>query len=115
MTRFVHLCADEEGFFKIGTIPNRDHNPMDLRHSPNSQHPVDPNGIGVIDNDVDGFADAERQARLWAERGLTLQQAVETLAPPNENNTAQYLAFVADGLGLPVDTPMSEVLEVMAV
>lgn len=115
MTKFVQLCASEEGFGILGKIPTTHHNPMDLRHSPHSSHAGEgPNDIGEIDNDADGYADAERQARLWAERGLTLQQAIETDAPPNENNTARYLAFLAKGLGVPVDTPMSQVLEIQA-
>jgi hypothetical protein len=116
MTKFVKLCATEEGFWKSGSVPMRNHNPMDLRHSPHSRHDEDPNGIGVIDSDVHGFEDAERQAQLWATRGFTLKQAIYTLAPPNENNTEQYLDFVISGFGGLVDenTSMRQVLEIQA-
>jgi hypothetical protein len=118
MTLFVKLCCTEEGFFIPGSLPARDHNPLDLRHSPHSEHPGDPNAIGVIDNNADGFADAERQARLWADRGDTLQQAIYTEAPPgvDSNNAANYLAFVIAGFGgrVDADTPMSKVLEIQA-
>ena len=117
MTRFVQLCAQYEGYGKPGTIPTRDNNPMDLRHSPHSEHPDDPDAIGVIDTAADGFADAERQARLWANRGLTLGEAVWTLAPPQENNTEAYLEFVLQGLGngITAESRMLEVLTIQAV
>lgn len=118
MTRFVQLCASEEGFGLRGTIPTLRHNPMDLRHSPHSEHPGDPNAVGQIDTDADGYADAERQAELWAGRGLTLRQAIYEEAPPgipDNNNTERYLAFVAGGLGVPDSTPMRQVLLIPAV
>src|ERR1017187_10350334 len=100
--RFVQLCASEEGYDasgKVRNIPTDRNNPMDLRHSPHSSHfGIDPSAIGEIDSQADGWADADRQAELWASRGLTLQQAIYELAPPNENNTADYLEFVAEGL-----------------
>ena len=117
MTLFCKLCATEEGFFKFGTVPNRDNNPLDLRHSPHAHHEAgSPDGIGEIDTVADGWADAERQAQLWASRGLTLAQAIHTLAPPNENDTDGYLEFVIVGFGGRVDanTPMSQVLEIQA-
>lgn len=117
MTKFVALCAREEGFYKFGSVPDLNNNPMDLRHSPHSYHdPDDPNGIGKIDTVADGFADAERQSQLWASRGLTLRQAIYQLAPPTENNTEGYLAFVLAGFGGQVEetTPMIQVLQIQA-
>jgi hypothetical protein len=118
MTLFVKLCATEEGFFIPGSLPSRDHNPLDLRHSPHSVHQGDPDAIGDIPDDADGFADAERQAQLWAARGDTLKQAIDTEAPPgvDGNNAANYLAFVIAGFGGRVDgdTPMSQVLAIQA-
>ena len=97
--RFVQLCASEEGFGIAGTVPTRDNNPMDLRHSPHSWHALNaPEAIGQIDSVEDGWADADRQAELWAERGLNLAKVIYTLAPPIENNTANYLEFVLAGL-----------------
>lgn len=117
-SRFVQLCATEEGFGKPGTVPTRDNNPMDLRHSPHSSHVgEDASAIGEIDSLADGWADAERQAQLWADRGLTLQQAVEDyLAPPSENNSLEYLAFVIAGFHGAVgeNTPMADVLRIPA-
>lgn len=118
MTLFVKLCATEEGFFIPGSLPNRDNNPMDLRHSPHSGHAGDHNAIGQIDTTTDGWSDAERQAQLWAERGYTLKQAIYTEAPPgvDGNNAANYLAFVIAGFSgrVNADTPMSQVLDIQA-
>lgn len=117
-TRFCQLCASEEGFGRPGVIPTTHNNPMDLRHSPHSSHAGEgANDIGEIDTVADGWADAERQARIWANEGLTLQQAIETrLAPPNENNSDAYLAYVLNGFhgAVYVDTPMTEVLKIPA-
>ena len=115
-TKLAVLISREEGFFTSGTLPNRNHNPGDLRHSPHSEHPGDPNAIGVIDSDADGWSDLERQLQLDAARGMTLQQAIYSWAPPTENNTVQYLADVLNGFGGIVDssTPLSQVLEIPA-
>lgn len=74
-------------------------------------HPGDPNAIGVIDTPSDGWADLERQLGLFAQRGLTLRQAIYEFAPPEENNSAQYLKFVCDGLGLPETATIAEALQ----
>lgn len=116
-SKLAVLIATEEGFFKSGTLPQRNNNPGDLRHSPHSQHdPRDPNAIGKIDTVTDGWADLERQIQVDASRGLTLQQAIYSWAPPTENDTAQYLQFVIDGFGGAVDaeTPLKQVLEISA-
>lgn len=74
-------------------------------------HAGDPNGIGVIDTDADGWADLERQLVLFSQRGLTLRDAIYEFAPPEENNSAQYLKFVCDGLGLPDTATVAEALQ----
>lgn len=116
ISRFCQLCATEEGFYKYGSIPNRFNNPLDLRHSPHSVHEGDPNSIGRIDSISDGWLDAERQAGLWAGRGLTLGETIAILAPPIENDTEAYLQFVLAGFGgrVDADTLMSKVLEIPA-
>ena len=111
MTLLARLIAREEGFDTDGTIPRLRNNPGDLRHSPHSEHPNDPNGIGYIDSPADGWADLERQLQLYAERGLTLAQAIYEFAPPSENDSEEYLQFVCAGLGLSRDTPVAKALE----
>jgi hypothetical protein len=98
MSKLAQLIAQEEGYGIPGDIPTLDNNPGDLRHSPHSFHTgSDPNAIGVIDNPNDGWADLERQLGLYAERGLTLQEAIYEFAPPLENNSQQYLDFICNG------------------
>lgn len=112
MSKLAQLIAQEEGFYVPGSVPNRDHNPGDLRHSPHSFHTGDPNAIGQIDDDADGWADLERQLALFADRGLTLEQAIYQFAPPTENDSARYLAYVCNGLGCPSSTLVSEALQI---
>lgn len=131
MTKLAKLIATEEGFFKSGSLPQIYHNPGDLRHSPDSQHPGDPNAIGVIDSDVKGWADLERQLEIDSHKlvrvnpltsnlapahWMTLRDAVYSWAPPTENNSAKYLSDVIAGFGglVDADTPLNLVLEIPA-
>jgi hypothetical protein len=113
MTRLAELIAQEEGYGIPGTVPTRDNNPGDLRHSAHSFHAPDaPDAIGQIDTPMDGWADLERQLQLYAQRGLTLAQAIYEFAPPSENDSAQYLNFIVNGLGLSSDTLVSVALQI---
>jgi hypothetical protein len=100
MSKLAHLIATEEGYDIPGSLPNRNNNPGDLRHSPHSYHyPLRPDAIGKIDTPAEGWADLELQLERYASRGLTLEQAIYEFAPPNENDTARYLSYVCTGLG----------------
>jgi hypothetical protein len=110
--RIAELIAKEEGYGVPGALPTRDDNPGDLRHSPHSFHAADaPDSIGVISTAEEGWEDLVRQLDRYAERGLTVSQAIYEWAPPIENNTAQYLAYVVGGLGCTSDTLLSEALK----
>lgn len=112
MTLLARLIAKKEGFGIIGAVPTRDNNPGDLRHSPHSSHEGEgSNDIGKIDTPEDGWADLERQLQLYAERGMTLREAIYEFAPPTENTSESYLAFVCNGLRLASDTPVAEALK----
>jgi hypothetical protein len=111
-SKLAALIAQEEGYGIPGSVPTRDNNPGDLRHSPHSFHdPNAPDGIGKIDNPDDGWSDLQRQLQLYAERGLTLRQAIYEFAPPVQNNTAQYLDFVCTGLNCTPDILVSDALK----
>jgi hypothetical protein len=113
MTLLARLIAKQEGFGVPGSIPTRRHNPGDLRHSPHSSHDGEgSNDIGEIDDDADGWADLEHQLQLYAARGLTLREVVYCYAPPSENDSAEYLHFICDGLSLSPDTPVAKALEI---
>jgi hypothetical protein len=113
MSLLAELIAKEEGYGIPGALPTRNNNPGDLRHSPHSFHSTDaPDGIGQIPNATEGWADLERQLELYAERGMTLAQAIFEFAPPTENNSAQYLAYVVQGLGVTSDILVSDALKI---
>jgi hypothetical protein len=113
VSKLARVMAQEEGDNVLGSVPNRDHNPLDLRHSPHSSHAGEgPNDIGIIDNDADGWADAEEQLQRYAARGMTLAQMVYTLAPPSENDSQQYLDFVCAGMGMPPTTSVATALKI---
>lgn len=111
MSKLADLIAKQEGYGILGDMPTRENNPGDLRHAPGEVHDVgDPNGIGSFDTAADGFAALERQLQLYADRGLTLQEAIYEFAPESENNSAAYLAFVCKGLGCEPSIPVSQAL-----
>jgi len=114
-TKCAVLIAKMEGFGRPGAIPTVRHNPGDLRHGPHCQHPNGPNDVGTIDTDEHGWEDLERQLRIYAGMGYTLRQAINVYAPPaDHNDTSNYLRFVANGLGVSPDTPMWQVLSILA-
>jgi hypothetical protein len=113
MSKLAQLIAQEEGFNVPGSVPNRDNNPGDLRHSPHSFHTTAaPNAIGQIDTVADGWADLERQLELYAQRGLTLREAIYEFAPPEENNSEAYLDYVCSGLNMPDSFTVAQALQV---
>lgn len=115
----MRAIGQEEGFGIPGTIPTTHHNPGDLRHSPHSWHSsTAPDAIGQIDSDADGWADMERELELYEGRKFTLRQSIYEWAPPTENNTAQYLTFILNRLGLSpdqADIPLSQAMTIGAV
>lgn len=113
MSKLAQLIAKEEGFGLPNSLPTRDNNPGDLRHSPHSFHTADdPNAIGKIGTVDEGWADLERQLQLYGHRGLTLREAVYEFAPPTENNSEAYLNFICRGLGCQPDILVSEALKI---
>ena len=107
----AELIAKEEGYGIPGALPTRSHNPGDLRHSPHSFHTADaPDAIGQIDTPQDGWQDLVRQLNLYAARGMTIAEAIYEFAPPSENNSAAYLSYVANGLGVSATTLVSAAL-----
>ena len=110
MTKLAYLVSRMEGFGIPGSRPARDHNPGDLRAAPHATA-KDAAGIALEPNDADGWADLERQLRLDASRGMTLETFVYSYAPPAENDSQRYLNFLAQGLGLHPATPLSQCLQ----
>lgn len=97
--------ASEEGWFDKETTPNRpqrNNNPLNLDfvHQAGAKLETIPPGVNEKARFAkwptvgQGTAGAYVQIGLWIERGLSLRQVVEIQAPPNENNTEEYLANV---------------------
>jgi hypothetical protein len=114
-SKLAALIAQQEGFGIPGAQPTRKLNPGDLRHAPNASHAGEgPDDIGIEPTLADGWADLERQLQLYAERGMTLSEAIYEFAPPTENDSAAYLNFVCQGLGCTPDTTVAEALTIPA-
>lgn len=111
-TRLAQLIAREEGFGIPGAKPTRDHNPGDLQHAPHVE--TWDGKIGVEPDDDTGWADLERQLQLYASRGMTMAQIIAIYAPASENDSANYLKFLCDGLAVSPDTRVTEVLQIPA-
>jgi hypothetical protein len=122
-SKLAQLIAHNEGFGVPGAIPTVRNNPGDLKHSPHSSHVgIGPNDIGIIDTVANGWADLERQLRIYAEEGLTLQEMVNVYlgfakdAPLDTsivdgNNRVPYLNTICSGLGVPPTILVSAALE----
>jgi hypothetical protein len=111
ISKMAQLMASEEGFGIMGAIPTTHNNPGDLMHAPGEMHPIDaPNSIGSFATPQEGWNALQNQLQLFANRGLSVQEAVYTYAPPSANNSAAYLQFVCKGLGCTPDTPVSQAL-----
>lgn len=111
MSKLAQLIAKMEGFGVPGSIPTTHHNPGDLEHAPQETHDGT-SPVGSFPDDATGWAMLDRQLQLYAGRGLTLQQLIYTYAPPEQNDTEDYLDFVCRELGCTPDTSVSDALKV---
>jgi RHS repeat-associated protein len=88
-----------------GTRTWRNNNPGNLRSAQTQIGRA--GGFAVFGTIIDG--QAAKYALLQSSRynSLTIGGAIARWAPPSENNTARYQAFVANQTGLNLQTPMS--------
>lgn len=59
----------------------------------------------------DAYDGLLRQLRAYANRGLTLEQMIYKYAPPQENPTESYVAFVSSRTGIPRDGKLADYLD----
>jgi hypothetical protein len=111
MSRLAQLIAAEEGFFKSGSLPQRQNNPGDLEHAPGESH-EGTGPIGSFMTPAEGWQALEDQLQLDGGRGWTLEQMVYTYAPPEENNSAEYLAYICSGLKCDPQMLVSDALKI---
>lgn len=116
----VSAIAVQEGWHGAATnIPVVRNNPGDLRfaHQANATRPdgttagnleVEP--VCVFSSAQAGICGAFRD--IWAKvaAGETLRQMISVYAPPNENNTSQYLEDVVQWTKLDPDVPVLRLL-----
>ena len=116
--------ARMEGFFKSGSIAQRNHNPGNLRAW--GKLPI-VGGYAQFATDEDGWRALRRQIGRNIERGLTLYEFfggvrdAEGMVLPgrypgyapaaDQNHPKQYAEFVARQVGIAADVPLNEVIE----
>lgn len=115
------LCcaiATQEGWFDPdpAATPRARHNPGDIRYASQigaSAPGWDKQGaapIATFENDALGITGLFRQVWLQVAKGQSVRQIIAQWAPPNENNTSQYLQDVLQWIDLPVDVPVIQLL-----
>lgn len=94
---FLCSVAREEGFFDVGTRPQRNNNPGDIEWGKFTQAHGATHGdprFAVFPDAATGFAAMRALFQSPGYRGLTIEQALNKWAPPVENKTNVYIANV---------------------
>jgi hypothetical protein len=86
----------------------RNNNPLNLEYRENQGAIGSDGRFGVYSTMAEGIAAAERQLLLYQDRdGLnTIRGIISKWAPPNENDTASYIAAVSAAMGVGPDVPL---------
>lgn len=110
----AEAIARMEGFYAGATRAYRNHNPGNLRdvqtfagrwqYWPSLPH--DDMGFPDFGTFDAGWNAMYRDLEIKIARGWTLARLIYAWAPPTENNSAQYLAYVAGKLGIPTDVDL---------
>ena len=102
---FLEAIAREEGFYVAGSRPNRNNNPGDLEfHSWMTpfggvlEECSNPRFAAFPTSDA-GFAAMKHLFGFPIYKGKTVAQALNTWAPPIENQTNSYIANVCQWVG----------------
>lgn len=118
-----NLIAQFEGWNVQGqnpTVAQRNNNPGNLRSGP-GQIGTDANGYAIFPDAATGMAALENQVSTNIDRGLSLQTFVgggptntgglyPGYAPSaDNNNVANYVNFLSNGLGIDANTPLNNV------
>jgi hypothetical protein len=112
----AQAIARVEGFYAQGTAPNRpqrNNNPGDIEYGDFTRKlgAVASDGrFAIFPTEAAGFAALEALLKGQHYSGLTVTQAINRYAPPNENNTAGYVARVCAWTGCAPTATIAEVL-----
>jgi len=112
VTVLARAMAEQEGFFRAGSRAARNCNPGNLRPpgkvTLKGQTGVDAAGFAIFPDAATGWAALDRQIDLDMRRGHTLASFLRKYAPPGENNTLGYIAFVSGRLNVAPETLLRE-------
>ncbi|MBK5075087.1 hypothetical protein I2492_18875 [Budviciaceae bacterium CWB-B4] len=88
------------------TLGLRNNNPGNLRVAPNNTGHN--KGFATFGSDEDGVSALTRQLLLYGDRGKnTINDVINTYAPPNENNTNAYIQSVSKMTGMDPSQPIN--------
>jgi hypothetical protein len=88
----------------------KNNNPLNLRFAGQTEaNGGDDVGFAVFPNPEAGWRAAHAQINLDQGRMLSLKQFIFKFAPPNENDSLAYLAFVREKLGVPDYCPLVDI------
>lgn len=108
-TGLATAVAEFEGFFKFGSRAARNNNPGNLKYAGQAGAiGADSAGFAIFPSPDAGWSALERQIALDAGRGYTLDAWVAKYAPPSENNTAAYLSYLVQRLGVSGSAALSD-------
>ena len=124
MKTYLQAVATMEGFYESGSRPARNLNPGDLEYNDESIRfgATGTDGRFAIFPDVEtGWKALQRWFSIPARfdrngnliggyLGATLAQAIHRFAPPSENNTANYILYVAKETGLAQTAMLTEAI-----
>lgn len=87
----------------------KNNNPLNIRFNPankwTGQTGQDSKGFVVFSNPVYSVRAVFKLLNTYATKGVTtLEQIISRYAPPNENDTENYIKFVSTQLGIPRNT-----------
>lgn len=94
---FLQAIAREEGYYKVGTRPQRNNNPGDVEYHPWMAAHGSKNGdprFAVFPSEEQGFSALKALFGFSIYKGKTVSEAIRTFAPEGENDTAAYIANV---------------------
>lgn len=106
--------ATAEGYFAAdpNVIPRRLNNPGDLKFAGQLNATKDETGFARFSSPQAGIVGLYRQILASMARGISLRQLITGWAPPNENDTSNYLAETIRRLGgIDPDVPLWDLIE----
>lgn len=105
---FLEAVARMEGFYRVGTRPQRNNNPGDIEYGRFAIAHGATHADGryaVFPTPEAGFSAMRALFQAPSYKGKTVAEAIHRWAPPEENDTAQYVLSVCRWSGCkPSDT-----------